>query len=55
MFHKYTCETDLALTYALSRPRLARQCAQAAVDAANDMQRPDLAYEARNLRDMVGR
>lgn len=40
------CELDLALTYALRRPRLARQCATAGLEAARNAGRPDLVMDA---------
>lgn len=45
----FHCEIDLALTYALRRPRLALRCAFAALRAAIGIKRPDLAYRANEL------
>lgn len=45
----YHCETDLALTYALRRPELARVCAVRALNAAIASGRPDLTYRASEL------
>ncbi len=45
----YHCEMDLACTYALRRPVLARDCAVRAFYAALKMQRPDLAHRANEL------
>lgn len=45
----FYCNLDLALTYALRRPRLARQCATLALRAALDVHRPDLAYRANDV------
>ncbi len=44
-----TAELDLACTYALRRPDLARACALYALTAAIDAGRPDLAYRANSL------
>lgn len=38
------CEFDLALTYALTQPKLARQCASDALTASIQAKRPDLTY-----------
>lgn len=45
----YLTETDLALSYALYRPKLALQCAQAALSAARHLGRPDLVWRALEL------
>jgi hypothetical protein len=45
----YHCEIDLALTYALRRPRLALECAFHALRMAVAMRRPDLAVRANDL------
>lgn len=45
----YACEIDLARTYALRSPGLAKECAQTALDAALTMKRPDLAFAANTL------
>lgn len=47
--HVFTCEMDLALTYSMRRPELARDCATRALFAAIAMGRPDLAYRANAL------
>lgn len=44
--HSFLCELDLACTYALRRPKLARMCARAALTAAISLRRPDLAWQA---------
>ncbi len=40
---------DLACTYAMRRPAVARECALTAIGAAHRMGRPDLAYRANAL------
>lgn len=45
----FYCEMDLACTYAMKRPELARDCAMRAFNAAIQMQRPDLAAKANDL------
>lgn len=45
----YHCELDLALTYALRRPKLALQCAYRALRAAIESKRPDAMYRANEL------
>ena len=47
--HVFNCEMDLACTYALRRPELARDCATRALFAALAMGRPDLAYRANSF------
>ncbi len=49
MLHKFNCEFDLALTYALKRPKLALQCAQSAWVAALLADRTDLVSKASAL------
>lgn len=49
----YHCEMDLACTYALRRPELARRCALRAWQAALEMSRPDLAHQANELMGLV--
>jgi hypothetical protein len=49
MLHVFICETDLALTYALRRPMLARACVNRALTAALELRRPDLVYQANAL------
>lgn len=53
MAHVFTCEMDLALTYSLSRPRLARECALAALEAARVMQNPEKMYLASELLAII--
>lgn len=50
----YHCELDLALTYALRRPRLALECAYRALRAAIESRRPDAAYRANELIGALG-
>jgi hypothetical protein len=45
----FRCEMDLALTYAMSNRRLARECAVTAQIQAIRMGRPDLTYQANEL------
>lgn len=45
----YHAEMDLALTYALRRPELARACATKAAIAAVHLARPDLRHAANEL------
>lgn len=45
----YRAETSLACTYALRRPSLAVKCAEYARDAAIEMKRPDLTFNANSL------
>ena len=45
----YLCEIDLALTYALRRPKLALECAYRALQAAIECRDPRLAYRANEL------
>lgn len=45
----YHCELDLAATYAMRRPKLARDCAVRAFFAAINLRRPDLAFRATEL------
>lgn len=52
--HIFACELDLALTYALRRPAIARSCAVRAFFAAQAMGRPDLAYRAHELIVAIG-
>lgn len=54
MLHAFHCEYDLACTYALGSPRLARQCARAALTAAIQLGRPDYAYRANELLAAIG-
>ena len=49
----YYCELDLALTYALRRPALARACLRTAHRVAVRLNRPDLAYHAATLMGLV--
>lgn len=49
----YHAEMQNACQYALRNPRLATQCAQAAVAAAVVMRNPRLTYNANNLLSMV--
>lgn len=50
----FHCEIDLALTYAIRRPRLAIECAFNALKAAVSIKRPDLAYRANELLSALG-
>lgn len=50
----FRCEMDLALTYAMRRPALARECAVTAMVQAIRMGRPDLTAEANELLSLVG-
>lgn len=45
----YHAELDLALTYAMRRPNLARECATHAAVAAVHMGRPDLRAQANDV------
>jgi hypothetical protein len=45
----YLAEMEFACLYAMRNPKLARQCALAALNAARSMGRPDLAWNANNL------
>ena len=45
----FTAELDLALTYALRRPHLARECATKAAVAAVYLGRPDLVSRANDV------
>lgn len=47
------CELDLALTYALRRPDLARQCATRALFAALRAGNPEVTYQANTLLGLV--
>ena len=49
----FYCEMDLACTYALRRPELARVCAHRAWQAALEMHRPDLAHQANEFMGLV--
>lgn len=49
----YHAELDLAMTYALRRPNLARECVRTAMDAAIAMGRPELAWQAANLLEIL--
>lgn len=49
MLHRFNCCLDLACTYALLRPRLARSLTLDALASAVTMRRPDLAYRANAL------
>ena len=50
----FRCEMDLALTYALRRPRLAAECARMARHAAIAMGRTDLASQANDVLCSLG-
>lgn len=50
----YLCEIDLALTYALRKPRLAAECAHKALRAAVEMRNPAMAYRANELLSALG-
>lgn len=50
----FHCELDLALTYALRRPRLAIQCAIRALQAAIESKRPDAMYRANEVLAALG-
>ena len=50
----YQCELDLALTYALSRPLVSRDCLIRALFAAQRANRPELAFRANELLSIVG-
>lgn len=50
----YTAMLDLALTYALRRPRLASELLRDAYRAAVVLGRPDLAYRANDLLSAIG-
>lgn len=52
--HAFTCEIDLALTYALRRPKLALECAFKALKAAIEIKRPDMAYRANEVIAALG-
>jgi hypothetical protein len=47
--YTFTCEMDLACTYSLSRPKLARECVLTALEVAIAAGRPDLAYAANSF------
>lgn len=47
------CELDLALTYALRRPELARKCATRALFAALRAGNPALTFQANTLLGLV--
>ncbi len=49
----YYCELDLACTYAMRRPELARACATRAWFAALEMRRPDLAHAANEMLGLL--
>jgi hypothetical protein len=51
--HHYRCEMDLALTYSMRRPALARECAQHAISAARALGRPDLLSQACELLSLI--
>lgn len=50
----YHCELDLALTYALRRPKLAIECAYRALCAAIESKRPDAMYRANEVLAALG-
>jgi hypothetical protein len=52
--HIFNCEMDLALTYSMRKPEIARNCAVRAFFAALAMERPDLAYRANSLLAAIG-
>lgn len=45
----FMCEIDLACTYAMRRPELARKCATRALFAAIGAKRPDWSFQANSL------
>ena len=49
----FLAEMEFACLYSMRRPKLARQCALAAYDAAVKLGRPDLAYKASVLAGVV--
>lgn len=49
----YQAEMSLALTYSIRRPKLARLCILTAIDAAVAMGRPELAWQAANLLEVL--
>ncbi len=49
----YTAMLDLALTYALRRPRLAAELLRDAHHAAIELGRPDLAFRANDLLSAI--
>lgn len=49
----FQAEMSLALTYALRRPNLAKECVRTAISAAIEMNRPDLAWQAANLLEVL--
>ena len=51
---RYLREIHFACTYALSNPELAYDCAELAMWAAEEAQRPDLAYYANELMSAIG-
>ena len=50
----FHCEIDLALTYALRRPKLALECAYRALMAAIEIRNPALAYRANEVIGALG-
>jgi hypothetical protein len=50
----YRAELDLACTYAMRCPELAKECAQTAVEAAIALGRPDWTYRANALLAAIG-
>lgn len=54
MLHTARCEIDLAYTYFLRNPKLAKECALAGLGAAIKAHQPALAYEANELIICLG-
>ena len=54
LVHTFNCSLDLALTYSMRRPALARQCALDAVLAAYAMRNPALIDRANDVLAAIG-
>ena len=50
----YRAELDMACTYSMRRPLLAKECAETACEAAKALNRPDLYYRANALLAAIG-